>query len=846
MTGYGGSQTYAADLHPFALPGATEHYAADRPAVVEHMRIEVDLDFQQGEIRGRCNSRLRAVRDVSIVTFDAVELEVRQVRVNGKAAVFSNTGAQLNVSLPEPLSADGVAEVTIHYRTRPNRGLYFWGPDKQYPNRPLQAWTQGQDEDARAWFPCLDAPAQKATTEVIATFPSSMTALSNGALVDDRRKRERRTMHYRLDFPHSPYLVTLVVGEFEKFETTAGETSLQYLFPRGRKADALRCLENTPRMIRHFEDLTGIKYPFRSYAQVFVTEFIFGGMENTSATTLMDTVLHDARAHADYSTDPLVSHELAHQWFGDLITCREWPHAWLNEGFATYFETLWNEHALGIDEADQHRREELEAYVEEAKQRYARPIIARKFHLPIELFDRHLYQKAALVLHDLRSRLGNDLFFRGLRHYAQKNSGGAVETRDFGRALEEATGHNLDQFLDQYFFSPGHPELKVEVRYEAAEQRVRLKVQQVQKTEGPEARPVYRLRLPVRVVLAGRARDEQLEISDREHVFFVPCEKSPTQVVIDPRRDVFATLDIDKPLDLWIEELRRATEGRCRMDAAMALAKNGSASALDALATALAKDRFWGVQAACARALGMIRSPNARRALLRSLAVKHPKARRAVVAALGEFRRDEEAAGALRRLCEKGDSSYFVEGEAARSLGKLRLGETLPLLKKLTRRSSFMDVIATGAIQGIAATLDPDGFDIVLPLVRYGQPPFIRRAAAMTIAKLAEPAQKKREAAEVLGDLLRDPEFRMRMAVISAVQELGDPRLVPALERMLFQDGRTQRAAREAARSLRQDEVHGQAVSSLRDEVDRLKEETRGLRERLEALEPKLKGRKRS
>jgi aminopeptidase N len=260
---------------------------------------------------------------------------------------------------------------------------------------------------------------------------------------------------------------------------------------------------------------------------------------------------------------------------------------------------------------------------------------------------------------------------------------------------------------------------------------------------------------------------------------------------------------------------------------------------VDALDFALAKDRFWAVQAACARALGGIRSSNARRALQRNLSVKNPKARRAVVASLGEFRRDDEVARALQRICDKGDASYFVEGEAARSLGKLRIPGTLPLLRKVARRRSFMGVIASGAIDGMAATLDPEAYGLVLPLVPYGQPPFIRRAAVAALAKLAEPAQKKREAVELLRDLLRDPQFRMQIAAITASQELGDVRLIDVLEGTPFRDGRSQRAAREAARALRQDEGRGRALSALRDEVEHLKEQTRGLKERLEALEPK-------
>ena len=821
----------------FALPGATEHYASDRPVLTEHIRIQVELRFDSKEVIGTCTSLLRAVREVSTLAFDAVDLDVGRVLVNGKRATFSNSGRQVQIKLGARLAAGQQAKVAIDYRCRPTRGLYFWAPDDGYPDRPLQSWTQGQDEDSRAWFPCLDAPAQKASSEVFATFPAQMTALSNGKLVSDEVKGRRRTTHYRLDFPHSPYLVTLVVGEFEEVRQSEEAIELRYLFPKGRKEDALRCVQRTPQMLRMFEEVTGEKYPYGSYAQVFVTEFIFGGMENTSATTLTDSLLHDERAHLDFSAESLVAHELAHQWFGDLLTCREWPHGWLNEGFASYGEVLWKQHGDGQDEADQHRRVELDGYLEEARGRYARPIVSRTFHQPVDLFDRHLYEKGALVLHELRRRLGDPLFFAALRHYVQKNRGRTVETVDLARAVEESTGHNFDRFFNQYVFSPGHPELQVEVRYQPEERRMRLKVRQKQKTTGPEAFPVYRLPLSVRLVTTRQAVDHTLEISDLEHVFFLPVEEEPEQLLVDPRREVLATLEVDKPVNYWIRELASAPEARARTEAALALGKQASAKATDALASALAKEKFWATQGACARALGQVRTSLAKRALLRNLKLRHPKARRAVVAALGEFKRDEEVGSALRQICEKGDKSYFVEGEAARSLGKLRLKEVLPLLQSMLERRSFMEAIAVGAVDGLAATLDPAAYGIVEPLTDYGRPMYLRRAAVMALAKLAEPAQKKTELVERLSELLRDPIWRVELAAIEASRELGDRRMIPVLESIPFIDGRSQRAVREVSRALREEEPKAKQISSLQEEVDRLKEEGRSFKERLEALE---------
>ncbi len=820
---------------PFCLPGATEHYAAERPVRAEHVRIEVDLDFDQQRVTGVCTTRLSAVRSVHTVTFDAVDLDVSEVHVDGRAARFSNSGAHVRVELPAPLDAGRACEVAIRYAARPRRGLYFWGPDAAYPQRPRQAWTQGQDIDARAWFPCLDTPAQKATTEVIATFPEPMTSLSNGNLVSSRVHDGRRTQHYRMEQPHAPYLVTLVVGEFEEATDTAGTVPLRYLFPKGRQEDALRCVRRTPEMVRVFQEVTGEPYPWSSYAQVFVTEFILGGMENTSATSLTDTVLHDARAQPDYNAEPLISHELAHQWFGDLLTCRDWPHGWLNEGFATWLEMLWKERADGLDEADQHRLVDLEAYLGEARERYARPLVARRFHAPMDVFDRHLYEKGALVLHELRRRLGDTLFFKGLRHYVARHRHGSVETVDLARAFEEATGHNLDAFFDQYVFAPGHPELKVEVRYDAEEARLRVHVRQTQSTG--DGVPVFRLPLDVALTVEGRDTVHRLEVTDAEHAFHLPCPSAPSQVRVDPRRDVLGTLTVDKSAGLWMEELRAAPEMRARTEAAAALGKNGGYRAVDALGAALADTGvFWGTRAACAKSLGRIRTPEARTRLLAELGAEHPRVRRAVVAALGEFRRDAEVTARLHTLVAGGDASYFVEAEALRSYGKVRAPDALAVLEAALARPSYQDVIAVGAVDGLAESQDPAAFPLVLARTAYGHASPLRRAATLAVAKLAEAAGRKREAVDLLTELLRDPIFRVRMGVFEAARALGDRRLLPALEQTPLVDAIARRAARETVRFLREGEPQAREVTSLREEVDRLQEETRALRERLEVL----------
>jgi aminopeptidase N len=636
-------------------------------------------------------------------------------------------------------------------------------------------------------------------------------------------------MHYRLDAPHAPYLVTLVVGTFEVHEAKAGDTTVRTFFPPGRKDDALRVAGRTPKMVAFFERLTGLPYAFGDYAQIFVSEFIFGGMENTSATTLTDAVLHDERAHADYSAEFLIAHELAHQWFGDLLTCRDWPHGWLNEGFATYSEVLWKEEGESLDEADQQRKVDLEAYLSEVGDRYARPIVARKFDAPIDLFDRHLYEKGALVLHELRCRLGDEGFFASVREYVAAHAGGSVETVDLARAVERITGKNVDRFFDEYVHRAGHPQLKVDVRYEAEKKAVRVSVKQAQDGEP------YALSLPVVVVAGDKTSSHAFAVSQKEHVFSVPAAREPAQVIIDARRELLATVEVEKPAGYWRAELLHAEVARARTEAAIALAKDPAGATVTALAKVLKQESaFWGTRAACAKTLGTLRTPAARAALIDALGVKAPKARRAVVAALGQFRDDVQVGEALLALAKKGDPSVFVEGESARSLGKVRAKGAFELLSTMLERPAFQDAVRCGALDGFAELHDPKAWKPVLAALAPGQPVFGRRTAVLTLAKLAEVAEKKTEAVERIGQLLRDENFRVRLSAIDAASALGDERIIAALSSTPFLDGREQRLAREAIRTLRS-KAPGKELVALRGDLEKVKGELRALQEAAEA-----------
>jgi len=826
----------------FAFPGTRARWAPDRVVDIQHIALDLTVDPVKRGITGTVTLRVAVIApDTRSVELDAVELTIERVAVGGAAVEFSHDGRKLRVELAGPAAAGSELVIAVAYRGAPRRGLYFVAPDDAYPHKRQQVWSQGQDEDSRYWFPCFDAPNEKATSELTVTVPAQLFAVSNGTLVSDRTSGDQRTLHWRLDVPHSCYLVMLAVGDFTAVEARWRDVPVVYYGDRGREAAVERTLARTPEMLELFSKRFGVPYPYPRYAQVFVTDFIFGGMENTTATTLTDTVLLDERAALDHDVDALVAHELAHQWFGDLVTCRDWGEGWLNEGFATYAEYIWREHHEGRDAADLELDEWAEHYFGEDSGRYRRTIATKYYEEPIDIFDHHLYDKGGRVLHMLRQVIGDAALWGALAHYLEKHRLGVVESRDLARAVEEATGKNLDWFFSQWVLDgAGHPELEVEVRWDAAERLATVTVEQHQKVEGKT--PLFRIPTRLRFRADDGDRDVPVEIVEAKHVFHVRLEREPSQAIFDPGRTVLAALKVSKPEPLWIAELAGATLAIDRATAARALSRRGGPAAERALADALERDRFWAVRGAAALGLATLRTESARDRLIKALTGEvHPRARRMIARALGDFVYDAAAGAALAQVVERGDASYFVEAEAALSLGKTRTQRAGELLRLAATRESYTDVIRQMAYRGLAEARDDSALGLLVEGTRWGRVTQGRRAAAMALATLVR-GRRDREARDVrerIELLLGDRDFRVQSAAVEALAVIGDPAAIPALRRMIDRelDGRLRRRGKEVARDLETGAQAGEDLRRMRDELGELRSVATALRERIEKLE---------
>jgi len=821
-----------ADREAFAPKGTPPNYAPSTPLRQRHVALDIEVDIEARRLWGSASLRLQAVADeLKQVRLDAVDMRISRVRAGGKAVEHHYDGSSLTVLLEEPLGAGEETELEVGYEVQdPVAGVYFVRPDEDYPDHPTQAWTQGQDEDSRHWFPCLDTPAQKGTSEIRVRVPEGFVAVSNGDCVEKSAKKGTKAVyHYRLDVPHSPYLVALAIGRFELIEEAEGVVAVRYYGEKEQSEALRRTFCRTPEMISCYADWIGVPYPYGSYSQVAVADFVFGGMENTTATFQTDRVIFDERAGLDFDADGLVSHELAHMWFGDLVTCRSWDQAWLQEGFATFMEVIWKRHHKGEDEALHAVLQNRRAYLSEERGRYRRPIVTNRYKEPIDLFDRHLYEKASLVLWMLMHELGEESFRRVARTYLDTHRFDLVETHDLEAAVREVTGRNPIPFFETWVHRAGHPDLTIKASQEPSTSRLRVSLSQ--RYEGDP----YRLTLPLWIKTDKGEHTEKLSLSEKRQTYLIPLDGTVLAMSADPYLSVLATCRLNAPLAWLTGALEAGPTSAARTQAASQLATKRQPDAVAALERALNEDPFWGVAGEAARALGRVGTPDARRALLEARGHEHPKVRRAVARALGSFRHPE-AGAALAGWLKGGDASYFVEAEAARSLGKSRHEDALEALTEALGRPSWVEIIRSGALDGLATLDTEEAVEQILPFLRRGQPEPARVSALRAVSKTS--ALRHRVWAE-LESLQREDTFRIRLALIDAAGRLGGPRgeaILSALTQVPG-DGRVRRRASEALSRARKSRPPAGQVSALRGDLDAIRRTNEALWSELRALQ---------
>ncbi len=701
------------------------------------LELELTIDLDEQAIEGRATHWMRPLGAATEVTLHAVDLEILGVKVDGAAVEgWRSTGDRLVI--PVSIRPDERA-VEVRYRAHPKAGMYFRGPPG---DAVREVWTQGEDEENRHWYPGWDYPNDRFTVRVAATVPEDLTVVANGVLVGKAPGAKPGTTRweYWLDTPVVNYLVALAAGDY-RVVSTEGTPDLEQVVARWVDDDTLaRTTAQTGGILDFLGRLLGTPYPWSVYRQVFVQRFLYGGMENATTTILADGYLLDDPTLDRHGVDSVLAHEAAHQWFGDLIGIYGWRELWLNEGFATYYSNRWHEDHEGAGQA----APEVLGWMTNGHRESA-PMAPRGWSKVAERRNAQVYQRGAAVLHALEVALGRPAFDAAMKAYVADNAGGLVETDDFRRAVEDATGAHLGWLFDRWVHSADFAEIDAEWAWSDGALRVTVN----QRDGGAVAAPVW---VEIGGVPPRRAR---LWLTSAEASLVVPLDSAPAYVAVDPDRGILATWKVEQPPAAWVAQLGSPTP-LARLTAIEAL-KGGKATpeavkALDALANSGGEPP--AIRIAALGALGELGEVEG---LLATLGDPDPRVRGAAVDALGQVPSNPDRAQAARAALR--DESREVRERALRTLEKLDPALALAEARRQaggrsTRGSPHATALGVLGRIGVARDLDA-----LVAHIDARETRDARYAAARGAADLAEREEAEtKELSRRLTAMLDDPD----------------------------------------------------------------------------------------
>lgn len=759
------------------------NYPPDR--VVDHLHMKLEMRFDELEKRrftARETLRVKPIAEpVDVLELNAVGLNILSVATDGVEVETYQDDTHVILRFDPPLDPAREHEIIFEYTCdHPYAGMMFTPASEAVPSYTAEVHTQGQAITNRHWFIAHDAPNERLTTELVIDVPAQYAASSNGRLVEHRIDGDRAIWHWRQDQPHVNYLVSLVIGEFDIVPIPHDRVSMQVWAPKGTADLVLPTYGRTGAMIDVFEKRFGVPYPWDRYDQLIVKNFGAGGMENTSASTMYPTAIFDETALRDADLDGLIAHELAHQWTGDLITCKEWAHIWLNEGFATYGTALWMEHRDGEDGYLDYIRGRMNV-AKRDKTTNDVAMVSPVYTDPWQTFRRaaNPYPKGSSILHMLRKMLGEETFWEGIHLYMNRHAFGVVETNDLRYALEEVSGQGLEWFFDQWCFRPGSPRVHSDITYDAAARELLITVEQTQHIDART--PAFRFQLPVHVKTAEGWSDHTIDVSESKTTFRRTLESAPQIVAIDPELAVLGVFTVHKPASMWLDQLAEGPTVVAKHRAVTGLADRDHPdhrAALDRVARDAAL--YVNLRIAAVDALGGLGSTEAKD-LVRDLHAAHledPRLRAVIAKALA--RQSGPEIEALLAETAENDPSYATRKAAITALGDAKSEAHAELLTRLVHVPSQHDQIREAALLALGKLDDERGLDLALQYAAYGYMDRSRAKAIEVIGTLGHHDADR--AMEALLGYLHDPLRRPARAAGGALAKLGDERGLDALE----------------------------------------------------------------
>jgi len=649
-----------------------------------HTKIDARFDYSQSYLNGKAWITLKPhFYATDSLALDAKGMEIKKVAiVKGTATTplkYDYDGWVLNVKLDKSYKGGEKYTVYIEYTAKPNdlevkgsaaitdaKGLYFINPKGEEKDKPTQIWTQGETEATSVWVPTIDKPNQKTTQETIMTVPEKYVTLSNGKLVSQKKNTDgTRTDTWNMELPHAPYLFFMGVGDYSVIKDTYKGKEVNYYVEKEYAPVARKIFGHTPEMMGFFSKITGVEYPWVKYSQIVGRDYVSGAMENTTATLHQESAQQDARELVDGNGwESTIAHELFHQWFGDYVTSESWSNLTLNESFANYSETLWDEYKYGKDAGDAQNYTDMAGYLQSGSDKKD---LVRFFYTDKEaMFDAVSYNKGGRILHMLRSYVGDSAFFKALNLYLTTNKFKAAEAHHLRLAFEEVTGKDLNWFWNQWYYGSGHPKLAIDYVYDDAAKKVQVIVKQTQAGD-----KVFKLPIAIDIYNGATKVRNKVWIENKADTFTFSYTSKPDLVNVDGDKTLLVEKKDSKTMDNYVHQYKYAGQYLDRREAVEYASQNQTDPKAIALLSEALKDKYYGIRGLALNRLNLKNQGNKKEfePLIAAIAKNDPKptVRATALTVLSNYETP-----AYKELFVKSvsDSSYTVAGNALEALAK--------------------------------------------------------------------------------------------------------------------------------------------------------------------------------
>ncbi len=547
-------------------PGA---YMREHNLNFESMRLSVEFEPEKGLVKGKITHFFTPIRPtVDSFYLDGPGITIKEAKLNGKDIKYKNDATGISFFSGTTLKWGEKDSLAITYEATPRKGLYFIGWNDPNNLSRKQIWTQGQGVDNRYWFPCYDTPNDKLLTEVYVKFDKEYKVLSNGVKITEKENKDgSKTWHYKMNHPHQSYLVMLGIGKYEikESKSKSGVPLYMWYYPEWKDRFDYTYKYNT-KIFDFLENEIGVPYQWETYSQIPVQDFMFGAMENTTATLFGDFFEVDARSYNDRNYVAVNAHELAHQWFGDFVSARTGNAHWLQESFATHYNITAEKECFGQDHFDWARRQAGSAAI---------AVQDKKSISHSETSSTLIYQKGSQVLEMLKYIVGREAFNKSIKRYLLAHKYDNVDSDDLLNAFQDELGYGLEWFWDEWVYKGGEPIYNViaeDNTQEGGKRFMQFTVTQIQTVN--ELTGLFKMPIAFEVYYTDGTKDSKTEWIEKEtHTVKVlnPGNKKVDFVLFDPNSEIIKTVNFIKPFEMLKAQALRAPKMIDRYDAIAAM-----------------------------------------------------------------------------------------------------------------------------------------------------------------------------------------------------------------------------------------------------------------------------------